>query len=60
MKLTMEFVCSLRAPGVDGSVAERAADLGTVRRPLRRFAMGGSDVRQLQSDLHVGVPRTRE
>jgi len=60
MKLTMEFACSLRAPGVGGSVAERAADLGTVRRPLRGFAMGGSDVRQQQSDLHVGVLGTQE
>lgn len=50
--------CSFCAPGVDGSVAERATVLGAVRRSLRCFAMGRSDMRQRQSHLHVGVRTT--
>jgi hypothetical protein len=40
-------------------MAERAAHLGTVRRPLRQLAVGRSDVRRQQSDLHVGVFSSR-
>ncbi len=49
------FGCSICSPRVDGSVAERAANVGAVWRPMQRFAMGWSGMQQQQSDLHVSA-----